>query len=192
MHTFLFLTVKQLYKCKYSGGRRNFIPITESDPEFPDTKGERWDRLNLIDQWISLKNATESNSRAKYIKGRNELLSLDYTETDFLMGLFAPSHLPYFDGLAGNNDPTLEEMTEVAVKILSKNPEGFFLFVEGGRIDIAHHDNAIQKALVETLEFDKAIKKGDQLTDDEDTLIVVTADHAHSMHFGGTLLLYLA
>lgn len=57
----------------------------------------------------------------------------------------------------------------------------------GGRIDHAHHDNMIHRSLRETVEFDKAIKKGDDLTNDSDTLIVVTSDHAHVMYFAGKL-----
>lgn len=82
-------------------------------------------------------------------------------------------------------DPTLEEMTEAAIKILSKGPKGYFLFVEGGMIDQAHHFNMAGKALDETAEFSKAIKKASELTNEKDTLIVVTADHAHTMNIGG-------
>jgi len=76
-------------------------------------------------------------------------------------------------------------MTEVAIKILSRNPNGFFLFVEGGRIDHAHHDTLAQRAILETLEFDKSIKLADDLTSDDDTLLVVTSDHSHVMTFNG-------
>lgn len=55
-------------------------------------------------------------------------------------------------------EPTLEEMTEAAIKKLSKENNGFFLFVEGGKIDLAHHYNLAQMALDETIEFDKAIQ----------------------------------
>lgn len=100
-------------------------------------------------------------------------------------GLFEPDHVSYLDQLKASNDPSLEEMTAVAISILSKNPAGFFLFVEGGRIDHAHHDNQVHRALWETIEFDKAIRKGDEMTGDEETLIVVSADHAASMAFAG-------
>ncbi len=61
----------------------------------------------------------------------------------------------------------------------------FFLFVEGGRIDHAHHDNMIQRSLMETVKFDNAIKKGDDMTSDDDTLILVTSDHSHVMTMAG-------
>ncbi|XP_021960381.1 alkaline phosphatase isoform X2 [Folsomia candida] len=163
------------------GGRRHFTPFTQNDTEYPDEKGHRLDGVNLIDEWISMKNS----SRGRYVSGRDQLLTVDPAETDYLLGLFAPSHVSYYDQQLANNDPTLEEMTEVAIKILSKNPNGFFLFVEGGRIDHSHHNNAPQKAMWETIEFDKAIKKGDDMTEDDDTLIVTTADHSHVMYFAG-------
>lgn len=76
-------------------------------------------------------------------------------------------------------------MTEKAIKILQKDPNGFFLFVEGGQIDFGHHEDQAMKALDETVEFAKAIKLAASLTDESDTLIVVTADHAHTMSMSG-------
>ncbi len=56
--------------------------------------------------------------------------------------------------------------------------------VSGGRIDHAHHHGKAIKALQETVMFDKAIEKAVELTS-EDTLIIVTADHSHTMTMGG-------
>ncbi|OXA59949.1 alkaline phosphatase [Folsomia candida] len=162
------------------GGRSQFIPKTVVDVEFNVT-GYRMDEVNLIDAWISAK----KRNTASYVTTRDELLNVDTTKTDFLLGLFDPSHIAYYDLQLAQNDPSLEEMVEVAVQILSKNQNGFFLFVEGGRIDHAHHDNMVHRSLRETVEFDKAIKKGDEMTDEAETLIVVTSDHAHVMHFAG-------
>lgn len=55
-------------------------------------------------------------------------------------------------------EPTLEEMTELAIKILSKEDKGYFLFVEGGKIDMAHHGSFAKMAFDETIEFAKAIQ----------------------------------
>lgn len=85
-------------------------------------------------------------------------------------------------------DPSLTEMTEAAITILSRNPKGFFLFVEGGRIDHGHHEGAAQKALTDGIAFDQAIDRAGILTDEEDTLTVVTADHSHVFSFGGYTL----
>lgn len=55
----------------------------------------------------------------------------------------------------------------------------------GGRIDHALHDNYGQRALVEAIELDSAIQHADEVTNDEDTLIVVTSDHSHVMSIAG-------
>lgn len=55
-------------------------------------------------------------------------------------------------------EPTLEEMTRVAIKMLQKEDKGYYLFVEGGRIDMAHHHNWARRALDETVEFHKAVQ----------------------------------
>ncbi len=98
-----------------------------------------------------------------------------------VLGLFNSSHLTYMkDRKAAQveaSEPTLTEMVDYAIKYLSKNPKGYILLVEGGRIDHAAHDNLAEKALVELVEFDNAIKHADQITNDNDTLLVITADH---------------
>jgi alkaline phosphatase len=57
--------------------------------------------------------------------------------------------------------------------------------VEGGRIDHAHHSGNAFRALDETVALSDAIRAATKLTSDQDTLIVVTADHSHSLHFVG-------
>jgi alkaline phosphatase len=57
--------------------------------------------------------------------------------------------------------------------------------VEGGKIDQAHHQNHARLALEEFVEFEKAVKKAVEMTSSQDTLIIVTSDHAHSMVYNG-------
>ncbi|GBP02993.1 Alkaline phosphatase, placental type, partial [Eumeta japonica] len=76
-------------------------------------------------------------------------------------------------------------MTESAIKILQKNDRGFFLFVEGARIDMAHHNTEARKSLEDTEEFAKAVQVARQMLPEDDTLIVVTSDHSHTMTIGG-------
>ncbi|CAB1444386.1 unnamed protein product [Pleuronectes platessa] len=83
-------------------------------------------------------------------------------------------------------DPSLSEMMEKAIKILRKNPKGFYLFVEdNGRIDHGHHAGKAIRALTEAVELDRAIGRAAELTSELDTLSVVTADHSHVFAFGG-------
>jgi alkaline phosphatase len=101
----------------------------------------------------------------------------------------ADSHLDY--ALARRPEqPTLAEMTAKSIELLSKNPNGFFLMVEGGKIDHALHDSNAKRALVETIGFDEAIQTAiDRMRERdpglEHTLIVVTADHDHTMVMNG-------
>lgn len=82
-------------------------------------------------------------------------------------------------------EPTLSEMVQKAIEILSKHEEGFFLFVEGGLIDRGHHDTKAHYALEETVEFAKAVALARMKLSEEDTLIVTTADHSHTMTYAG-------
>lgn len=83
------------------------------------------------------------------------------------------------------NEPSLLEMTKKSLEILEKNSEGFVLLVEGGRIDHGHHEGMAKRALSETAEFESTIKYVRKHTNEEDTLIVVTADHSHVFTMGG-------
>lgn len=111
-------------------------------------------------------------------------------ETDYLLGLFDGSHCPYnletIKKQNENRDPTLSQMVDKAIKILNRNDDnGFFLFVEGGLIDQAHHQTLAHFAIDETVEFDKAIQLARKLLSDTDTLIIVTADHSQGMTYTG-------
>ncbi|KAI8421636.1 hypothetical protein MSG28_009634 [Choristoneura fumiferana] len=77
------------------------------------------------------------------------------------------------------DDPSLADMTRAALSILLKNDKGFFLLIEGGRIDHAHHYNNPYRALDETLELETALLAALERVNPAETLIVVTADHGH-------------
>jgi alkaline phosphatase len=78
-------------------------------------------------------------------------------------------------------------MTEKAIQILKKNPKGYFLMVEAGRIDHAHHSGNAYRALTDTVELSNAVQKAVDMTDSaaNDTLIVVSADHSHTFTIAG-------
>ena len=105
------------------------------------------------------------------------------------VGIYADSHLDYASKRRPEQ-PTLAEMTAKAIELLSTNQKGFFLMVEGGKIDHALHDTNARNALVETVAFDEAIQTAvDRMRaldpGLENTLIVVTADHDHTMVLNG-------
>lgn len=86
------------------------------------------------------------------------------------------------------NQPGLVEMTQVALGQLSKNPEGFFLMVEAASVDKMSHPLDWDRAVIETIEFDKAIAVAREFAEkNPDTLIVVTGDHTHGVGIIGTV-----
>lgn len=76
-------------------------------------------------------------------------------------------------------------MTAKAIEVLKKNPDGYFLFVEGAKIDLGHHEAQARYALDEAAEFSDAIEYARKVTSEDDTIILVTADHAHTMSISG-------
>ncbi|KAG7212353.1 hypothetical protein KM043_012674 [Ampulex compressa] len=167
------------------GGRRHFVPKVTLDPEEPDKEGRRLDGRNLIDEWS--RNHGRLNIPAKYVANKEQFEDVDPRKVDHLLGLFAYSHMD-FDierDTNGTGDPSLAEMTIKALRILAKNSKGYFLFVEGGRIDHAHHYNKAYRALDETLALEEAVRSVMKEVDLTETLLVVTADHSHVLTFGG-------
>ena len=82
-------------------------------------------------------------------------------------------------------EPTLAEMTEAGIRALSRNGKGYVLLVEGGRIDHAHHAGNAHRALADAKALDEAVAAALRLVDLEDTLIVTTADHSHTLTISG-------
>lgn len=124
----------------------------------------------------------------RYVTDKTALQSVDNSTTK-LLGLFSKtSHLAYeLDRVAdsSNQQPSLAEMTAKAIDILSKNDKGYFLMVEGGRIDHALHGTNAKRALEDAVALDEAVKTALAKVDLTDTLIVVTADHDHTMTMNG-------
>lgn len=146
-----------------------------------DTTGGRREG-NLIEDWKNL----HANDQWAFVQNKQELNNVDAQMTDYLFGTFGPSHMPYAYEFNTTYDPSLADMTGKATEILKKNDNGFFLMVEAGHIDKAHHDTQANKAMYDVMAFDHAIEEFMNLMGDEmeDTLIIVTADHGHTMSFG--------
>ena len=82
-------------------------------------------------------------------------------------------------------EPSLAEMTEIAINRLKQDEDGFVLMIEGGRIDHAHHDGNAARAMEDYVAFDAAIKKALEMTSARGHLIVATADHSHTFTING-------
>ncbi|VAW56156.1 Alkaline phosphatase [hydrothermal vent metagenome] len=163
------------------GGRANFWPNNRADLEEPNKVGARKDGRNLTEEWV------RKNNNSQFIWKQSQFDNIDISTTNHLLALFDYSHMTYEvnrkTDLAG--EPSLAQMTSKAIELLSKNDKGYFLMVEGGRIDHGHHANNAHRALTETIAFSNAIKMAMQKTNSEDTLIIVTADHSHVFTLGG-------
>ena len=161
-----------------AGGRAHFLPKEITDPE-DDSTGAREDGRDLTAEWVAKSDDhTFVWNKAGFDASSNSAK---------LLGLFEMSHLEYeadrLDDTGG--EPSLTEMTEKAISMLSSNAEGFFLMVEAGRVDHAHHGGNAYRALTDAQEFAEAIAAAQGMTNASETLIVVTADHGHTMAIQG-------
>ena len=163
------------------GGRIKFFPNEMSDPEGADTLKGRLDGRNLPQEWV------EKYSNSAYIWNQQQFDAVDPQSTDHLLGLFQSEHMQFEADRAEDTagEPSLAQMTKLAIDILSRNSKGYFLLVEGGRIDHGHHDNNAYRALTDGIAFADAVAVADEMTGQNDTLIIVTADHSHPFIIGG-------
>jgi alkaline phosphatase len=146
----------------FGGGENDFLPngVQGCHPE----NGTRDDGHNLIEE------AQEFGYTV--ICDGQELDDLAPETNTFVLGLFADENMsrPY--------SPSLADMTRKAIEILSSNPNGYFLVVEGAMIDISSHFNQTLNVLADVIELDQAVAVGmDYANRDEDMLIIVTGDH---------------
>lgn len=169
------------------GGRQTLVSNVTSTPTDPlDTWScRRNDGRDLIEEYIKDKEAREL--KYSVIKNNEELNNLNIKNTDYLLGIFANSHLQleHERDKSPKGMPSLSEMVEVAIKVLEKNKKGYFLMVEGGNIDMAHHRGKAKKAISETIAFDEAVGVAMEMTNEKDTLLIVTSDHGHSLTING-------
>jgi len=163
------------------GGRAQFLPTTQADPEYKDKFGVRDDARNLIEEWLA---ARQSRT---YLWNKDQFEKFEPQAGAQLMGLFEPSHMQFEADRAQDaaGEPSLAQMTKLALQQLNTADSGFFLLVEAGRIDHGHHFGNAYRALVDTVALADAVSVAKALVDLEETLIVVTADHSHTLTISG-------
>jgi alkaline phosphatase len=163
------------------GGRQKFMPKGTPDPQIKGKQGERLDSRDLTAEW------TSKRPMSQYVWDKKQLASIDPRKTRHLLGLFDITNMEFdTDRTAKDLDePSLTEMTTKAIDILSQNKKGFFLMVEGGRIDQAHHYGNAYRALQETVELSNAVRAAVSKVNLDETLIIVTADHNHTLTMMG-------
>ncbi|HLM59695.1 MAG TPA: alkaline phosphatase, partial [Pyrinomonadaceae bacterium] len=163
------------------GGRSKFISNQTVDPEYENRKGERLDGRDLPKEW------TTKYKNSDYVWNKQQFDAIDPKKTKHLLGLFETSHLKYeFDRKNDKaGEPSLSEMTTKAIDIVSNNNKGYFLMIEAGRIDHAHHDGNAFRALTDTIELSNAVRAALKKVNLNETLIIVTADHSHTFTMAG-------
>tara|TARA_B110000503_G_scaffold123353_1_gene188880 strand:- start:1673 stop:3559 length:1887 start_codon:yes stop_codon:yes gene_type:complete len=166
------------------GGRRHFLPkdpAANSPDAVSGTEGDRTDGRNLVTEW------TTAYPDGLYVFDDDGFYNIDTARTARVFGLFNESHMQY-EADRGNDiagEPSISDMTETALEILDNNRDGYFLMVESGRIDHAHHAGSAYGALTDTIAFAAAVQTAVDNTNPEDTLIIVTADHSHVFTIAG-------
>lgn len=167
------------------GGRRNFLPndvqFNEENPNSETVEGKRKDGRHLINEWRDL------YPNGAYVNNREGLFNQNTLNSSHIFGLFDPSHMHYEQdrNTDKQGEPSLSEMTAVAIDKLAQNQKGYFLMVEAGRIDHSHHAGNAYNALHDTIELSNAVEIALSKVDLSETLIIVTADHSHVMTIAG-------
>ena len=163
------------------GGRNHFTPYGAGN-----TTG-RADGRNLLTELAAKGYTVAANKTEMNAATGKKFIGLYSTRSHLEYELDRTATPPLGEGAS---QPSLAEMTVKAMDLLAQNTNGYFLMVEGGRIDHALHGTNAKRALSDTIAFDDAIKAAlakAKLTDPTlaNTLIVVTADHDHTLAFNG-------
>lgn len=151
------------------GGLRHFLPQEEG--------GRRNDGRNLIQEWKEKTGGSfaDSESSARELTGKPFPW----------LGIFSRSHMDY-EFQRADDQPSLLNMTKTALNAVSGNENGYLMIIESGRIDHGHHEGQAYKALTETEMLDQTVRWLSENTNPEETLIVVTADHSHTLSLAGS------
>ncbi|BES92024.1 alkaline phosphatase [Nesidiocoris tenuis] len=173
------------------GGIQAFIsePSKYSNDPLDTWACMRNDSRDLIREWKSHKEQLSASHAVVHDAG--SLKNVDTEKTEYLLGLFGNGHMSfnYLRDKTDKGQPSLAQMATTAVKILKNNPNGFFLMVEGGLIDYAHHRGRAKVALDEGIELNEAVNQTVHLLEElnikDETLLIVTSDHCHTLSING-------
>ncbi|MFP6664160.1 MAG: alkaline phosphatase [Deltaproteobacteria bacterium] len=154
------------------GGQRPFLP--EEKLTSDGLPGSRRDGRDLLVEF--------RDSGGLVLLDPADFAALPGDGAASVLGLFGASHMQF--EADRKDQPSLSEMTLAAIRHLQASGKRWILLVEGGRIDHAHHATNPYRALVDGVAFSEAIRAARKATGDR-TLIVVTADHSHTLSIQG-------
>jgi alkaline phosphatase len=151
------------------GGYRHFVP-----QNWDGGKSKRKDDLNIAEKF-------KGQGYHVFLTEKDTQKFRNYKPSgqEKVFAAFTYSHLPYELDRENDHTPSLAELTAKGIEVLEKYKEGFFLMVEGGRIDHACHAHDPAGSIHDTLAFDKALDEAYSFYQKypDETLIVVVADH---------------
>ena len=139
------------------------------------SKESRKDKVDLLEKY--------RNAGFAVVQTRDQMLTLNANKP--VLGLYSDNALPYtldtlHDSSLQKSVPTLAEMTQKTISLLSKNNKGFVMQVEGGKVDWAAHANDTAGLLYDQIAFDDAVKVAlDFAENDKETLVIMTTDHGN-------------
>jgi alkaline phosphatase len=138
--------------------------------------GVRKDKRDLAGEFI----------KAGYEVVQNKASMLAAKPNKPMLGIFCKGAMPYAVDHASDRGlidakPTLVEMARKAIEILSANPNGFVLQIEGGKVDWGAHANDIGALVYDQIAFDEAVAEAVRFAESNgETLVIVTSDHGNS------------
>ncbi len=200
--------LQKFQKVGKSVGCVTTVPITHATPAgfSVNMKNRNW-QDKIASEYLKLKFDVMMGGGSEYFDGkyREDKTNIfgDFTDNGFqvvrnksemelaeagkpVLGVFHEDGLPYSvdhenDANLKMNVPTLAEMTEKAIGLLSENSNGFVLQVEGGKVDWGAHDNDTVATIYDQISFDMAVKVAVEFAEGrDDTLVVITTDHGNS------------
>ena len=111
------------------GGRSKFLRNTDEDFVKAEDKGERTDDRNLINEWQD--QMKSKNLKHKFMWNMTDFMSLNPDQYDHVLALLSYDHLKFEVNRNPENEPSISQMVVKAIQMLSRNPKGFYLLVEG-------------------------------------------------------------
>jgi alkaline phosphatase len=152
------------------GGLARFRPVAAG--------GGRDDGLDLVARW-----------QARHPKGQFVADAAGFKALKPggpVLGLFTPDHMAFEADRDPAKEPSLTEMSMLAIaRLKAASPKGYYLMVEGGRIDHAHHASNPYRALSDAQQFSRTVAAVLAAVDLDETLVLVTADHSHTLTMAG-------
>jgi alkaline phosphatase len=157
------------------GGRARFQPGSAG--------GTRDDGRDLVSEW------RKAVPQGRFVADAAGLKAVDPASAGPVLGLFNADHIS-FEADRKPEEPGLVEMARFAVAHMAagqkaRGGKGYYLMIEGGRIDHGHHASNPYRALKEAQTFSTAIAEVLKMVDLNETLVLVTADHSHVLTIAG-------